>query len=308
MYFCDDHSYDLDIVNDPGAIYDRLGSWTWAFGDGGTATGFAVQHTYDAPGIYTVTLTVNDAPDYADDPPAVTTAEESVRVTVFGGPITASRDKLKWYCGAALREDCWAVLQAAPDQPAGTTYEWTVLSGPARIYPSGSTASLLPTDGSVRQGDIMVRLRYANGGHNCDWTMSFTSLKPTMIWGPVYADSALFNGFETVAMYTVHDQFGYAFHDFPAGESFEGPRIDDQVNDWPSPTAQGGFRPGPQVYDTMAVFGQGTPEPVDPTDVSSWEGVFRHTQHLWVGSEAGGVGCHMKQHSQHFYRGHGRHE
>src|SRR5262249_53307952 len=33
-------------------------SYAWAFGDGGTATGQAVSHTYAAAGTYTVTLTV----------------------------------------------------------------------------------------------------------------------------------------------------------------------------------------------------------------------------------------------------------
>ena len=49
--------------------FDGLGSldpsggpltYTWSFGDGGTATGPEPTHTYTAPGIDTVTLTVND--------------------------------------------------------------------------------------------------------------------------------------------------------------------------------------------------------------------------------------------------------
>jgi hypothetical protein len=57
-------------VNEGAAIpFDGLGSanpsagpltYTWSFGDGGTATGPEPTHTYTAPGIDTVTLTVND--------------------------------------------------------------------------------------------------------------------------------------------------------------------------------------------------------------------------------------------------------
>ena len=57
-------------VNEGAAVpFDGLGSadpsggpltYTWSFGDGGTATGPEPTHTYTAPGIDTVTLTVND--------------------------------------------------------------------------------------------------------------------------------------------------------------------------------------------------------------------------------------------------------
>jgi len=36
-------------------------SFTWDFGDGSTATGQSVDHSYLLPGAYTVTLTVTDA-------------------------------------------------------------------------------------------------------------------------------------------------------------------------------------------------------------------------------------------------------
>jgi heat shock protein HslJ len=39
----------------------EINSYTWKFGDGATAEGASVQHSYAAPGTYTVTLTVEDA-------------------------------------------------------------------------------------------------------------------------------------------------------------------------------------------------------------------------------------------------------
>lgn len=41
-------------------------SYSWNFGDGGTGTGVAPTHTYNAPGYYTVTLTVYDADNNED--------------------------------------------------------------------------------------------------------------------------------------------------------------------------------------------------------------------------------------------------
>ena len=38
----------------------RVVSYSWRFGDGGTATGAAPKHVYGRAGIYTVKLTVTD--------------------------------------------------------------------------------------------------------------------------------------------------------------------------------------------------------------------------------------------------------
>jgi PKD repeat protein len=39
----------------------RIVSYTWIFGDGGESTGSPSTHTYNVPGQYNVTLTVQDA-------------------------------------------------------------------------------------------------------------------------------------------------------------------------------------------------------------------------------------------------------
>src|SRR5256712_7094226 len=44
-----------DASSDPGGL---VASWSWAFGDGGTATTQSVSHAYAAAGTYTAQLTV----------------------------------------------------------------------------------------------------------------------------------------------------------------------------------------------------------------------------------------------------------
>jgi PKD repeat protein len=50
-------SFDGSSSTDSGG---SLASYAWSFGDGGTSSGATAAHTYDAPGDYSVTLTVTD--------------------------------------------------------------------------------------------------------------------------------------------------------------------------------------------------------------------------------------------------------
>lgn len=67
---------DLACSPDPSASHDDDGEvvdWVWTFGDGSSASGSDVSHTYDAPGSYLVTLTVTD-----DDGAVATTQRSAV--------------------------------------------------------------------------------------------------------------------------------------------------------------------------------------------------------------------------------------
>lgn len=50
-------NFDAASSNDPDG---SVTSWTWDFGDGGSATGMRASHAYAAPGQYAATLTVHD--------------------------------------------------------------------------------------------------------------------------------------------------------------------------------------------------------------------------------------------------------
>ncbi|WP_406832168.1 PKD domain-containing protein [Pedococcus sp. KACC 23699] len=72
-------SVDAKSSSDPDG---PLASYSWTFGDGATASGATVNHTYAAPGSYVVTLTVAD--------PQGATAATTQTVTVVNAPPTAA--------------------------------------------------------------------------------------------------------------------------------------------------------------------------------------------------------------------------
>ncbi|MBN1306545.1 MAG: S8 family serine peptidase [Chitinispirillaceae bacterium] len=78
---------DDAVQFDGSASYDIDGpivSYAWDFGDGETATGAIVSHTYAVAGNYTVTLTVaDDLGETAEDIAIVTVAELPSEITVF---------------------------------------------------------------------------------------------------------------------------------------------------------------------------------------------------------------------------------
>jgi len=61
-------------------------SWSWDFGDGGTSTLKNPCHTYQAPGTYTVTLTVNNAFGCGPDTETATILVKPVPNAAFTGP------------------------------------------------------------------------------------------------------------------------------------------------------------------------------------------------------------------------------
>lgn len=60
-----------------GSSNGEIVSWSWAFGDGSTSTARYPSHTYAAPGLYEVTLTVTNGSDIA--------AQASQRLTIAEG-------------------------------------------------------------------------------------------------------------------------------------------------------------------------------------------------------------------------------
>jgi PKD repeat protein len=67
----------------------RIVAWSWSLGDGDTASGESVSHTYDRPGTYTVTLKVTDDTGLTATDTAVVTASNRAPVADAGPDVQA---------------------------------------------------------------------------------------------------------------------------------------------------------------------------------------------------------------------------
>jgi PKD domain/CARDB/Matrixin len=65
-------SFDAYCSSDPDGT---VASYSWSFGDGGTGSGAAIAHVFQAPGTYRVVLTVTDNQGYSEPKEASITAQ-----------------------------------------------------------------------------------------------------------------------------------------------------------------------------------------------------------------------------------------
>ncbi|QDU99054.1 PKD domain-containing protein [Lignipirellula cremea] len=141
----------------------RTFTCSWTFGDGGFAIGPQATHTFAQPGVYPVTLIVNDG-------------EHSVamtqRITVSGpavdGPVLAL---------TAADEPSFRPLPAGATVAYGATVELTphtlrILTRPTHPRPAART--LLLQNGSSARPLPPAKVRIADGGP-CDWLQATTA-------------------------------------------------------------------------------------------------------------------------------------
>lgn len=103
---------DLSVAFDAGSSTDAEGplTYAWSFGDNSTATGATPSHTYQAAGVYGVTLTVTDtAGQTASRTHSVTVAAPNQLPTAA---FTATVDQLKVSVDAAASVDADGTIQS----------------------------------------------------------------------------------------------------------------------------------------------------------------------------------------------------
>jgi len=110
-----------------------IAQYSWAFGDGRTATGSTTSVTYAAAGTYTVTLTVRD------DDGATATTSAAVTVTTTTTPPAA-----------VLAEDLFERSVTGGWGSATTGGAWTVAGAASALSVSGGTGQVALAAGSTR--------------------------------------------------------------------------------------------------------------------------------------------------------------
>ena len=160
-----DASSDLDGL---------VASWSWAFGDAGTATTQSVSHAYGAAGTYTVQLTVTD------NQGATGTTSQSVTVTAPSP--TNSVDGRVYSASTGVGIAGWSVELSGMVGATGAAFSATVQTGPDGSY----VFSGLP-DGSftVCQG---------TGPGGASPAQVFPTRGPTCTFGPGFGPYPLAGG------------------------------------------------------------------------------------------------------------------
>ncbi len=156
----------LDVRFDGGGSSDSDGtirSYAWTFGDGGSAQGQTVTHTYAAAGTYAARLTVTDDDGAsASDTVTVTVAEPAPRIIHVGGITLESQDLQHGtqvsatvlvldatgapVAGATISAQWGGVVKGADHATTGADGKATIASN--RAHKAG-TATLTVTDVSM---------------------------------------------------------------------------------------------------------------------------------------------------------------
>jgi subtilisin family serine protease/PKD repeat protein len=136
-------------------------TYSWNFGDGGTASGVSPTHTYAAHGTYTATLTVNDGLRNSAPATATVTVANRPPIARPGGPYTGSRNLPVALDGSTSND---------PDGDA-LTYAWTFGDGttgagatPMHAYATTEsfTVTLVVNDGQANSVPVTTTVDVGN--------------------------------------------------------------------------------------------------------------------------------------------------
>lgn len=129
-------------------------SYTWTFGDGETAEGASVTHTYDEPGSYEASVEVSDG--------ETTVTSETIAVSAGGAPeveITTPEDESTFRAGESV-EIAADVSDPEDGRLSGDDVEWSVyLAHNDHVHPdttaTGESFTFdVPTTGHPTAGDV----------------------------------------------------------------------------------------------------------------------------------------------------------
>jgi gliding motility-associated-like protein len=162
----------------PGAI-----TCTWNFGDGGSATGNPVTHTYPTPGYYNVTLSATNSAG------CVASLTKPSYIHVFDPPIPNFSAPTTWFCGTPGH----AVFTSLPTGAGPFTYKWyfgdgftSTLANPTHDYTAFGTYSvkLVITDSHGCMDSLTVPNYITVANLNAEFTFPSTACINTVVTFP----------------------------------------------------------------------------------------------------------------------------
>jgi len=162
-------------------------SWSWSFGDGGSSTDQNPQHTYNAAGTYTVSLTAANA-DGSDteNKPNYITVTEPLQAAFTANPSMG-------YVPLTHRMEV-----TFTDQSAGNPTSWTWNFGD-----NGTSTEQNPTHVYTSAGEFTVRLTVSNTGGDSDDTTGTVQL--VVLPGEFFTQAA---SFATLARSKIEIRYG----------------------------------------------------------------------------------------------------
>ncbi len=157
-------SFDGSASRDPDGT---IAGYQWAFGDGGTGSGATVQHTYNAAGTFTATLTVTD------NQGATGTVSRTITVTPPVGSlsVTVKDTNGVGIAGAAVVATVGGASRSGTTNASGVALLTDVLAGTGTVDVSREsfvaktgTAVTIAANATTSLDVTLVRITSATGG------------------------------------------------------------------------------------------------------------------------------------------------
>ena len=159
-------AFDAARSDDPD---DSITSYDWDFGDGGTGSGRTVNHVYDSPGDYTVTLSVTD--EFG----SIATKSRDITITEGdgGGQTVAFPDAFN--DGVAPNPATDENESIPPSAPVGELRAFTRLQQQdgleAPFYETGNELSIGVVTRNISAGDHTLSMNYSKANNGEDFTV-----------------------------------------------------------------------------------------------------------------------------------------